>query len=114
MLKHAEELAGPAFLTNYTIGFSPSYFVLEEENSLKCLNNKSFQFLEEMFTCMLHCVVNNMTNTIIFQNAEMLAMQTYKHIRIPPIYKVVSYLYVMHVMHVHIHTHIIEIVFIIF
>lgn len=81
----------------FTIGFSSRFFVLEDENSLKCLNNQAFQFLEQMFTCMLRCIVNNMTNAITFQNAEMLAMQNYEHIiRIPQVYKVFSDLHIMH------------------
>lgn len=60
-----------------------------------------------MFICMLHCIVNNMTKTIIFQNAEMLAMQIYKHIiRIPQIYTVVSYLYIICVMCVYVYMYI--------
>lgn len=51
------------------------FSVFENENSLKHLNNQGFQFLEQMFTCMLHCIMNNMTNVITFQNAEMLALQ---------------------------------------
>ena len=76
---------------HFTIGFSSSFFVLEDENSLKCLNNLSLQFLEQMFTCMLHCILNNMTIAITFQNVETHALQKYKRIiRIPQTYKVLS------------------------
>lgn len=50
-----------------------------------------------MFTRMLHCIVNNMTNAITFQNAEILATPKYEHtIRILQIYKVLSDLHIMH------------------
>lgn len=38
-----------------------------------------------MFICMLHCIVNNVTNAIAFHDVEMLAMQKSRYLAFPKI-----------------------------
>lgn len=76
------------------------FLYLKVENSLNVSITKAFNFQNRCLHVLLHCILNNMTISIIFQNVETLALQKCKHvIRIPQIYKLSD----LHEIHMYSH-----------